>query len=115
MSSPPTISETQIYSSAACGYRPAPESLPFNVREMNLPDGPRIARYFFYLYKGEEVIPDERGVELDSVRDPRDLFVETAREMLRIHELDTSELEGWEVRVLDVTGSVVATFRMGDL
>ena len=77
--------------------------------------GPRSARYFFHLYKGDEVIPDERGVELDSVRDLRDVFAQTAREMLRNEELDTSELEGWEVRVLDVTGTVIATFRVGDL
>jgi hypothetical protein len=85
------------------------------VAAMSLPGGPRRGRYFFHLYKGEEVVADERGVELDSVRDLRDVFVQTAREMLRNKELDTSELEGWEVRVLDVTGSVVATFRVGDL
>jgi hypothetical protein len=82
---------------------------------MSLPGRARSARYFFHLYKDGEVISDERGVELDSVRDLRDVFVQTAREMLRNEELDTSELEGWEVRVLDVTGSVVATFRIGDL
>ena len=78
---------------------------------MCLPAGPRSARYFFHLYKGEEVIPDETGVELDSVRNLRDVFVQTAREMLHDEEF-ASEFEGWEVRVLDVTGSVVAKFRI---
>jgi hypothetical protein len=82
---------------------------------MCLPGEARSARYFLHLYKGEQVIPDEKGVELDSVHDLREVFVQTAREMLRNEELDTSELEGWQVRVLDVTGSVVATFRIGDL
>jgi len=84
------------------------------VAEMSLPSRPRSARYFFHLYKDEEIIPDERGVELDSVGDLRVLFVQTAREMLRNEELDPSELKGWEVRVLE-TGSVVATFPIGDL
>jgi hypothetical protein len=48
------------------------------VAEMSLPGRPRSARYFFHLYKGEEVISDERGVKLDSVRDLRDVFVQTS-------------------------------------
>ena len=76
---------------------------------------PAAQRALLFPFAHEEVISDERDVELGLFRDPRDVFVQTAREMLRNEELDTSELEGWEVRVLDVTGSVVATFRIGDL
>jgi hypothetical protein len=86
------------------------------VAEMSLPGvGPRSARYFFHLYKGEELISDERGVELDALHDLRDVFVQSAREMLRSEELDTSELEGWEVRVVDAAGTVVQAFPLRDL
>jgi hypothetical protein len=84
------------------------------VAEMSLPGGGR-ARYFFHLYKGEEVIRDESGVELASLHDLRDAIVQSAREMLRNKELDASELEGWEVRVVDAAGRVVEAFPLRDL
>jgi hypothetical protein len=86
------------------------------VAEMSLPGaGPRSARYFFHLYKGEKVIRDESGVELDSLHDVRDVVVQSAREMLRNKELDTSDLDGWEVRVVDAAGTVLEAFRLRDL
>jgi hypothetical protein len=86
------------------------------VAEMSLPNvGPRSARYFFHLYKGEEVIRDESGIELDLLHDLHDAIVASAREMLRNKELDTSDLEGWEVRVVDAAGTVVLAFPLRDL
>jgi hypothetical protein len=86
------------------------------VAEMSLPGvGPRSARYFLHLHKDEEVIRDESGVELDSLHDLREVVVQSAREMLRNKELDTSELEGWEVRVVDEAGTVVQAFPLHDL
>jgi hypothetical protein len=72
-------------------------------------------RYFFHLHKGDEVIPDQRGVELPALHDLRDVLVQSAREMLCNEELDASELVGWEVRVVDAAGTVVQVFRLSDL
>jgi hypothetical protein len=75
--------------------------------------GPRSARYFFHLHKGDEVIHDEVGVEVSGDDDLRDAFVQCIREMQ--HELSLSELDQWEVRVVDTAGIIVARFRLGDL
>jgi hypothetical protein len=75
--------------------------------------GPRRARYFFHLHKGDEVIHDEVGVEVSVDADVRDAFVQCFREMQ--HELGLSELDRWEVRVVDTAGIIVARFRLGDL
>jgi hypothetical protein len=71
------------------------------------------ARYFFHLYKGEEVIRDEVGVEVSQVDHVRDAFVQIIREMQR--ELDLPDLDQWEVRVVDGAEIVVAEFRLSDL
>jgi Domain of unknown function (DUF6894) len=65
---------------------------------MSLPGGPRSPLLLSFV-QSRRGHPDERGVELSSVRDLRDVFFQTAREMMRNEELDMSELEGWEVRV----------------
>ena len=75
--------------------------------------GPRSARYFFHLHKGDEVIHDEVGVEVSGDDDVRDALVQCIREMQ--HELGLSDLDRWEVRVVDTAGIIVATFRLGDL
>jgi hypothetical protein len=86
------------------------------VAEMSLPDvKPRRTRYFFHLCKGEEVILDEKGVELDALHDLHEVVVQSAREMLHNRELDASELDGWEIRVVDAGGALVEPFRLGDL
>jgi Domain of unknown function (DUF6894) len=82
--------------------------------EMSSPGGgPRSARYFFHLHKGDEVVHDEVGVEVSGFDDVRDAFVQIIREMK--HELSPSELDQWEVRVVDTAGTIVARFRLGDL
>ena len=75
--------------------------------------GPRSARYFFHLHNGDEVIHDEVGVEVSGDEDVRDAFIQCIREMQ--HELGLSDLDRWEVRVVDATGIIVARFRLGDL
>ena len=75
--------------------------------------GSRRARYFFHLHKGDEVIHDEVGVEVSGDDDVRDALVQCIREMQ--HELGLSDLDRWEVRVVDTAGIIVATFRLGDL
>jgi hypothetical protein len=76
-------------------------------------EGPRSARYFFHLHKDDEVIHDEVGVEVSGDDDVRDALVQCIREMQ--HELGLSDLDRWEVRVVDTAGIIVATFRLGDL
>jgi hypothetical protein len=84
--------------------------------EMRLPNVvPRSARYFFHLCNGEEIIPDEVGVEVGEVDRLRDVFVQTLQEMQNKEELTRSEFDGWEVRVADGTEIVVTRFRLGDL
>jgi len=65
------------------------------------------------LHKGDEVIHDEVGVEVSGDDDVRDALVQCIREMQ--HELGLSDLDRWEVRVVDTAGIIVATFRLGDL
>ena len=71
------------------------------------------ARYFFHLYRGEEVIRDEVGVEVSGLDQVRDAFEQIIREMQR--ELDLPDLDQWEVRVVDGAEIVVAEFRLSDL
>jgi hypothetical protein len=72
-----------------------------------------MSRCFFHLYKGADVILDKSGVEVSEFN--RDILVGIVREVLRGQDLKTSELEGWEVRVVDAAGNDVMTFRLGDL
>ena len=82
---------------------------------MSLPrvGAPRSARYFFHLHKGDEVIPDELGVEVSGLDCVLDAFVQAIREMQG--DLYMSELDQWEVRVLDAAGVTAATFPLSDL
>jgi hypothetical protein len=73
------------------------------------------ARYFLHLYKGDEVLRDEAGVEIHDPDQMRDVCDQIIREMLRERELNLSELDGWEARVVDAAGAVVQTFRLSDL
>ena len=59
------------------------------------------------------MIHDEVGVEVSGDEDVRDAFIQCIREMQ--HELGLSDLDRWEVRVVDTAGIIVATFRLGDL
>jgi Domain of unknown function (DUF6894) len=73
------------------------------------------AQYFFHLYNGPDVILDEIGVEVSELDQVRDALAQTVREMLRAQQLNMSELEGWEVRVVDAAAAAVMTVGLGDL
>ena len=71
--------------------------------------------YFFHLYNANDVILDKNGVELQWRDQVGNALVQTVREVVREEQLNVSELEGWEVRIVDAAGVAVMTICLGDL
>ena len=90
----------------------AENELPARGAGRDLSCNGRASRYFFDLYSDHEVIIDEVGVELSKLSQVLDAFEQTIWEMQREEELN---LGACEVRVVDVAGTVVETFRLGAL
>jgi hypothetical protein len=73
------------------------------------------ARMFFHLRKGADVILDKVGVEVGEVNQVRDALVKSAQEMQREQDLEMSELQGWELQVVDTAGATVMTVRLSEI
>ena len=63
--------------------------------------------YFFHLHNAEDVIFDEIGVEVSGLDQVDAALAEAIEEMQREQYLKGSDLEGWEMRVVDTAGIVV--------
>ena len=73
------------------------------------------ARMFFHLRKGADVILDKVGVEVGEVNQVRDALVKSVQEMQREQDLEMSELQGWELQVVDTAGATVMTVRLSEI
>ncbi len=67
--------------------------------------------FYFGLWDGHRIDPDEQGVELKGTEDAFEMAVRTAREMLADAQLKGDDRSGWAFRVHDEQGRRLFTFR----
>ena len=71
----------------------------------------RIPRFYFDLWDGHRIDPDEQGCELKGTEEAFEIAVRTAREMLADAVLKDADRCGWAFHVNDEQGRKLFTFR----
>jgi hypothetical protein len=72
--------------------------------------------FYFGLWDGHRILPDEQGVELRGAEDAFEMAVRVARELLAKAQLKGEDRSGWAFQVHDEHGRRLFTFRfMGAL
>ena len=72
-------------------------------------------RYYFHLVKGQEVIPDDLGVEVADLAQARVEAGGAAREFLKEHAGTVAGLEDWCIEVADASGAVAFRVHLAGL
>ncbi len=67
--------------------------------------------FYFGLWDGHRIDPDEQGVELKGTEDAFEMAVRTAREVLSNAQTNGEDRSGWAFRVHDEHGRRLFTFR----
>ncbi len=67
--------------------------------------------FYFGLWDGYQLDPDEQGVELRGTEDAFEMAVKMAREILAEAQLRGEDRSGWAFRVHDERGRRLFTFR----
>ncbi len=67
--------------------------------------------FYFGLWDGHRINPDEQGVELRGTEDAFEMAVRTARQMLAESQGRGEDRSGWAFRVHDEHGRRLFTFR----
>jgi hypothetical protein len=67
--------------------------------------------FYFGLWNGHQLDPDEQGVELNGTEEAFEMAVKTARAMLAEAQLKEEDRSGWAFRVHDEQGRRLFTFR----
>ncbi len=70
--------------------------------------------FYFDLWDGHRIDPDEQGVELRGMEAAFEMAVRTAREMLADAQLKVQDRSGWAFRVHDEQGRRLFTFRFSN-
>ena len=67
--------------------------------------------FYFGLWNGHQLDPDEQGVELKGTEEAFEMAVKAARQMLGEAQLKKEDRSGWAFRVHDEQGRRLFTFR----
>ncbi len=67
--------------------------------------------FYFGLWNGHQLDPDEQGVELKGTEEAFEMAVKTARAMLAEAHLGSDNRSNWAFRVHDEQGRKLFTFR----
>jgi hypothetical protein len=67
--------------------------------------------FYFNLWDGHRIDPDEQGVKLRGTEDAFEMAVKAAREMLADAQLKAEDRSGWAFHVDDEQGRRLFTFR----
>ncbi len=67
--------------------------------------------FYFGLWDGHRILPDEQGVELRGAEDAFEMAVRAARELLAKAQFKGEDRSGWAFRVHDEQGRRLFTFR----
>ena len=67
--------------------------------------------FYFGLWDGRRLDPDEQGVELKGTEEAFEMAVKAARQMLGEAQLKGDDRSGWAFRVHDEQGRRLFTFR----
>jgi hypothetical protein len=67
--------------------------------------------FYFSLWDGRRLDPDEQGVELKGTEEAFEMAVKAARQMLGEAQLKGDDRSGWAFRVHDEQGRRLFTFR----
>ena len=67
--------------------------------------------FYFGLWNGHQLDPDEQGVELKGTEEAFEMAVKAARQMLGEAQLKGDDRSGWAFRVHDEQGRRLFTFR----
>jgi hypothetical protein len=67
--------------------------------------------FYFGLWNGHQLDPDEQGVKLNGTEEAFEMVVKTARAMLAEAQLKEEDRSGWAFRVHDEQGRRLFTFR----
>ncbi len=70
--------------------------------------------FYFGLWNGHRILPDEQGVELRGAEDAFEMAVRAARELLAKAQFKGEDRSGWALRVHDEQGRRLFTFRLMD-
>lgn len=66
--------------------------------------------YYFDLWNGQQLDPDEFGLELSSLEAAFEMAVRTAKEMLHDAALKGEDRSAWAFKVIDERGGLLFTF-----
>ena len=67
--------------------------------------------FYFGLWDGHRILPDEQGVELRGAEDAFEMAERAVREMLAEAQTNDEDRSGWAFRVHDEQGRRLFTFR----
>ncbi len=68
-----------------------------------------MARFYFHIRKGDDLVTDPEGVEVPNSEIVRDEAIEAARDLLSEGDLQGLDRRGWAFEVADESGQTVLT------
>ncbi len=80
-------------------------------RSLAATEGAKMPTFYFDLWDGHRIEPDEQGVELRGTEAAFEMAVRAAREMLADAQLKGADHSGWAFHVKDEQGRRLFTFR----
>ena len=72
-----------------------------------------MAQFYFHLWRGGQLTPDEVGVSLPSLKAAKDKAERMASSILDHHEGALPDLSGWDIEVTDAAGRTFLIVSVG--
>ena len=73
-----------------------------------------MAQFYFHLWRGGHLTPDEAGVALPSLKAAQERAEQMASSILDRDEGAPTNLPGWDIEVIDAAGRTVLVVPVGD-